>query len=322
MERVELTERLIESKLAELDSARALITCDLVGSPLEALDTPVGGPLMKLESFLPTRSFKVRGALLAAAAASGRFGLTTASTGNFGAALAYAGDRYGVPVHVFATADAGELKRRRIAEMHGVIHSCEDLDDAVEQAHRFIDAAPMRYVSPYNDWHLILGAATIGLELSEQVGGRRPIVYCPVGGGGLICGIAAGLKSRRPDAEIVAVTPERSISLYNAVHGTARPNFATSLADGLVGGLESDAVTVGLSRRYVDRWVIVSEAEILSAMRLLFFGAATVSEGAGATSLAGFIADYQRETSELSVVVVSGANVEPTEFHRLMMISS
>lgn len=290
--------------------AGSIVKAHLGQSPLEEISLHGGYALLKLELFMPTRSFKVRGALLTAWRNRTSAGLVTASTGNFGLALAFAGSEFGLKIHVFAPEHTCPVKLKKIERLGADIHLAESLDDATVGAQRFAAQRHLHFVSAYNSKDMILGAMTIVEEVSQQAS-NIPLseYYCPVGGGGLISGVGIAARATRR-VKCVAVYPETSTALYNAVHCAHLVNTDDSVAEALVGGIEAQSLTIELTGKLVDLWVPVTDPQIKRAMRTLLEEANIISEGAGATALAGL---EQRQDSwkihGMPVAIVSGGNI-------------
>ena len=146
-----------------------------------------------------------------------------------------------------------------------------------------------KFISPYNDWRIIAGQGTIGIELAEQI---RPLdyVFVAVGGGGLISGIALALKNHIPTIRIVGCSPERSNVMQTSVEvgQIIELPVQSTLSDGTAGGIETDSITLSLCTDLVDDWVSVTEEKIAEAMRFIAREHGIKIEGAAAVAVAGF----------------------------------
>ncbi len=219
---------------------------------------------LKLENFQVTGSFKVRGALhrvLEAAPEERAAGFVAASTGNHGLAVAHAAGVVDAPAIVYVPVNANEDKVARL-EAAGVEVRAHG-DDAVvaERAARaFGEESGRIYISPYNDPSVIAGQGTVGLELEEQVSGLDA-VFVALGGGGLLSGAAAILKSRRPGIEVVAASPAASAVMIESLHAGEILDLPSSetLSDGTAGGVEEGSITFPLCRELIDRRYTVDE---------------------------------------------------------------
>jgi threonine dehydratase len=271
---------------------------------------------VKVETFQPTGSFKVRGGLAAVAAAlavdPGRE-VVAASAGNHGLGLAYAAAKLGARVTVIVPrlASAAKVSALQQFDVRLVLHG-EGYSEAEAHALLLADSEGGHYVSPYNDPDVISGQGTIASELLEQVPSLGTVV-APVGGGGLASGISLALSGT--DIRVVGVESEASPSMSAAVAaGTIVPiTVEPTLADGLAGNLEAGAVTVDILLRNAVEILTVSEADIRSAMAYAAHKMGLVLEGAGAVGVAAVRAgliDPHGDGRE-TVVLLSGRNVAP-----------
>lgn len=302
--------------------ARRRIGPLLPATPLRAsawLSEAIGGPAwLKLESVQPTCSFKIRGAcnaLLRLVAkhpdAATRPPVVAASAGNHGRALAFAAEQLGLRAVIFTPATAPRTKRDAIRR-HGaeLYDETPSYDEAERAARAYARAHGGVYVSPYNDADVIAGAGTIGLEIAESVPEVRTVVV-PLGGGGLASGVGLALRAAAPAARLIGVEAAAStpftVSLARGAITTIDPE--PTLADGLAGNLEADAMTFPLVQQVVDEVVTVSESELRAAMRAMAAEEHLIVEGAAAVGVAALVA--RRGTiATPAVVLVTGANVD------------
>ena len=278
---------------------------------------------LKLEHLQHTGSFKVRGALnkvLACTPAQQARGLVAASTGNHGAALAFACRHVGARALVFVPEEASAGKvaavRRLGAEVR--VHG-SDCVEAEVFARRYAEEKGLVYVSPYNDWNVVAGQGTLGLELTRQLS-AFDAVFVALGGGGLISGVAGYLKAVRPDVRVIGCSPENSAVMIESVRTGRIVERASqpTLSDGTAGGLEPDAITFDLCRALVDDYVTVSEDAIAEHVRTYLGVHHQVVEGAAAVALAGFRAMQDRFAGKRVVVVLCGANISPATLRAVL----
>ena len=272
---------------------------------------------LKLESLQLSNSFKSRGAFNAVIARLERGSaaparLVTASAGNHGRALAAAAEIFRLPLVVFTPVDAPHSKVAAIRR-HGAELRAEgrDYDDAERLAKAFAAETGAEFISPYNDADVIAGAATIALEIAEDDGDINVIVV-PIGGGGLISGIAAAAKAIDPGIEIVGVEVEASCAFQTSVRaGHLVPIVpGPTLADGLGGNPDPDTITFGLIQQLVDRIVTVSEEDLASAIVGLVESEHLIAEGAGAAAVAALVGQRIDVAGRRVGVIVSGANID------------
>ena len=276
-----------------------------------AAEAPVA---LKLECVQRTGSFKIRGALNAlmrfGPAAAGVAHVVTASAGNHGRAIAVAAATLGMQATVFAPRDAPQTKLTAIRRLGAQLRLESSYDAAERAAQAFARTEGVRFVSPYNDADVIAGAGTIALELFEAESLPAAIVV-PVGGGGLISGVAIATKSIAPGVRIVGVEAAASCAMSTSL-GAGRITAIEpqpTLADGLAGNLEPGAMTFEIVRRKVDEIVTVSEEEIARAMRGLLAQEHLVVEGAGAAAVAAILAGRVRPAG-IAIALLTGANID------------
>ncbi|MHB1326951.1 MAG: threonine/serine dehydratase [Gemmatimonadales bacterium] len=269
---------------------------------------------LKLENLQHTGSFKLRGALnrmlLLDDAERGR-GIVTASTGNHGAACAYAGRMSGVSPTVFVPTGAAPSKVARIERLGGrVQYHGVDSGETEREARRQALARGQYFLSPYNDEEVMAGQGTIAAELLRQLPSIGAVVVA-VGGGGLIGGIATLLKRNRPDAIVVGSSPRNSAVMAASVEAGRMldlPSLPT-LSDGTAGGVEADTVTFDPCRRHVDRYDLVGEDEIRDAMRLVYEAEGLIVEGAAGVALASALRLAPDLAGREVAVIVCGGNI-------------
>jgi threonine dehydratase len=284
-------------------------------TPLVELDTPSqaqGGlraRMLKLETLQRTGSFKIRGAASAVTAGTAPVEIVAASTGNHGLAVAALARSLGVRCRVFVPATAAPAKLARLRES-GVELVEQDGDPlhAELAARAFAESSGALLVAPYNDAQVILGAATLGLELLEEVREPPDALFVAVGGGGLIGGIALTVRTRWPRCTIVGCLPEASPAMRDAVAAgrVVQSPVLPTLADATAGNIEEGSITVTICAALIDRFELISEAEIAAAMRAALLEHHLVVEGAAALALA---ASLRSSEFERHVVVLGGANV-------------
>ena len=190
--------------------------------------------------------------------------------------------------------------------------------DAELAARRAAADSGRTFISPYNDADVIAGQGTVGLELQRQLP-HAAAIFVAVGGGGLIGGIGAWWKAVSPATEIVGCWPENSPVLYECLRAgriVEVPEQPT-LSESTAGGLEPESVTLDLCRAVIDRPVLVSEAEILAAMRLVREKEHWIIEGAAAVAVAAFLKEAGRYRDRTAAIVLCGRNVSPEVLRRL-----
>ena len=308
---------------ADLEHARSIVLAELSPTPL--IPSPAAGPgvWLKLETFQPTGSFKVRGALAACAALPTGSHIVTASAGNHGLGMGWASGRLGIPTTIVVATTASPAKRDAIARMpvELILHGTSV--DAAEFFAMDLAADPARaatYVSPYNDPRVIAGQSTLLDEVVAQhpgdgSGRPRPLtVIAGVGGGGLVAGLALRARElstpERP-IRVVGIEAAESTALSAAVAAgdTIEIPIGDTIADGLSGNLEPGTITAGIIAANDVRLATAAESDIHAAVRWLARNHGLIAEGAGATPLAALLSGTLGELEGDVVVVISGRNI-------------
>jgi threonine dehydratase len=316
-----------EVNLETITAARARIADALYLSPCppsEPLSEATGSRIFcKLDYLQRTGSFKERGArnaLMLLPPDQQRRGVIAASAGNHAQGLAYHGGLLGIPVTVVMPKFAPLIKvsacRRLGANV--ILHG-ETFQEALNHTAELAEAQNLTFISAYNDPNVIAGQGTMGLEIAEQVPDLDAIVV-PIGGGGLIAGIALAVKSQRPEVKIYGVEPERAapfaaaLAAGHPVRVDTRPTVADGLAVAEVG-----ALSFALAAPLLERVVTVSEDELALAMLRIAEMEKGVVEGAGAAPLAALLAGKLPEVAGQTVVLpLCGGNVDPLIFCRIL----
>lgn len=269
---------------------------------------------LKCEHLQHTGSFKYRGAsnkLRLLDPAQRQRGVITASSGNHGQGLALAGQALGVPVSVYTTTQASSYKLEAMRALGAEVISL-DLDPlgAELEAGRQAQLQGKPYVSPYNDYQIIAGQGTVGMELFEQQP-ELDAVFVAVGGGGLISGIAAALHGLSAKTRIVGCWPANSPALHASLAAgrIIEVDEEETISDGTAGGVEPDSVTLGLCQRLLSQSVLVSEAQIKAAMRELAASERWIIEGAAGVAMAGMLALAEEYRGKKVAVVLCGRNI-------------
>lgn len=268
----------------------------------------------KCENLQVTGSFKVRGALskaLSLAPEALNKGVITASTGNHGAACAYALGKVGTPATIYVPETASPAKLANIRRHGGSIERHgTDSAQTEEFARRHAQTVGSVYLPPYNDPQVIGGQGTIAAELVRQLE-RIDAVFVSVGGGGLISGIAAHMKSVSPNTHIVGCSPANSQVMAESVRANRIVDIPSlpTLSDGTAGGVEPDSMTFPLVREGVDAFVSVTEAEIVQAMQRFIGTHSMLIEGAAGVAIAAYLKTQAQWQGKRVAIVLCGANI-------------
>jgi threonine dehydratase len=302
--------------LGALERAHELSSATVKRTPLltaGSLSNRLGGPiLLKAENLQRTGSFKLRGALNKLRALSSPSGVVAGSAGNHAQSLAYAARTFGVPCEVFMPADAAIGKLAAVRAFGATVHEeAESVEECVELARARAEETGYAFVHPFDDLDVIAGQAGVGLEIAAEV--RAPAtVVVPVGGGGLISGVAAALRQVDPEIRVIGVQAERCAPFSDSLRA-GEPlvaGSAATIADGIA-VKRPGKLTLALVDALVDEMVTVSEEQIAAAMALLLERSKLVVEGAVAASLAAVLAGAVECREEApTVVVLSGGNAD------------
>lgn len=279
---------------------------------------------LKEEHVQLTGSFKVRGALnklMSLNAEQRAKGVVVASTGNHGLAVAHGLKTLGVEglIYLPETTPANKVELLRSKGVPLKLYGIDPLETEL-QARRDAERQGKTYISPYNDPKIIGGQGTIGVELLEQLPDLDE-VYIAVGGGGLISGISGYLKETNPDIKIIGCLPENSPVMAECIKvgKIIDVPMSPTLSDATAGGLEADAITFGICQTYVVEWMVASEAEIQSAMKLIYDHHGWVVEGAAGVPLAALLKSDRSFNEDTKVaLVLCGGNVDQEKFKQLM----
>jgi threonine dehydratase len=274
---------------------------------------------LKPENQQPIGAFKLRGAynkIASLSAEDRRRGVITYSSGNHAQGVAYAARALGVKAVIVMPNNAPAIKRDATAALGAEIvivgpGSAERQLKAEELAaqHGYV------IVPPFNDEQIIAGQGTMGLEILEDLP-EVEAVFAPVGGGGMISGVAAAIKLSKPGIKVIGVEPDLAGDAQASLRAGKIVQFpATEVSRTIADGLRTQSIgSINFEhiRRYVDDIVTVSEDEIREAVRLLASNPATVAEPSGAVSVAGFLfRAEQLPKTMLNVAIISGGNIDP-----------
>jgi threonine dehydratase len=312
--------------LADVVAARERLRGSIYYSPCphsQMLSALTGQEVyLKLENLQMTGSFKERGALNRIATLTSEQtarGVVAASAGNHAQGVAYHATKRGIRALIVMPLATPLVKvtatRGFGAEV--VLHGA-NYDEACIEATRLCEAEGMTFIHPFDDSVVMAGQGTIGLELLEQVPQLEAVVV-PIGGGGLVGGIACAIKESRPDIRVVGVQtsrlPSMSVAMEQRHPVTLEPS--TTIADGIAVRRAGD-VTFPVVDKYVDEIVTVDEDEIASAILVLLEREKTLAEGAGATALAALLQGKTSLQGRHTAVLVSGGNIDVTLLSRII----
>ncbi len=269
---------------------------------------------MKLENLQLTGSFKLRGAfnkLLTMTDKERANGGVAASSGNHGAAVAYAMAKLGITGIIFVPEKTSSAKVDAIRRFGGEVRffGTDGLDTEIH-ARQYAADHGMTYLSPYNDIAVIAGQGSCGVEIARQLP-AIDVIYIAVGGGGLISGVGTFLRTINRKISIISCQPEASAVMTESVRAgqILEMSSGPTLSDGTAGGIEAGAITFDICRDIITDYVTVSESDIASAMRAFFDSHHSLIEGAAGVAMAGLLSHNRMFTGKNIVVLTCGANI-------------
>jgi threonine dehydratase len=306
---MQLTRRDFEAARERIAGVVRRTPCD--HSP--ALSERAGVPVwLKLEHHQHTGAFKLRGAANAVAQLENAAGVTTASTGNHGRALAHAAQRSGLRAVICMSRLVPENKLAAIRALGAearIIGASQD--EAHEEAMRLVEQDGLAMVPPFDDLRVIAGQGTLGLEMVEDLP-EVETVLIPLSGGGLLAGVAGAMKALRPGLRVVGISMERGAAMAASLEA-GRPvpvDELPTLADSLGGGVGLDnRHSFAMVRELTDEVVLLSEAEIAEGIRHCYWQERQIVEGAAAVGVAALVA-RKVETRGATLALLSGGNID------------
>lgn len=282
-----------------------------------------GRVFLKMENLQITGSFKLRGAtnkILSLDKEQKRRGVVTASSGNHGVAVASLLHKFGIKGMIYlpdyVTSSKIETLRSYGIEINFYGMDCLQTET---YARKEAEKNDFVYIPPYNDIKIIGGQATVGIELARQLDELDTIIV-PVGGGGLISGIAGYMKALNPKIEIVGCQPENSRVMFESVKAgkIVEMESKSTLSDGTAGGIEKNSITLDICRNYVDDFILISEDEIKEAIKLCLEKHALLIEGAAALSVAALIKEKERFKKKNVALIISGARISLSQLREIL----
>jgi len=277
---------------------------------------------LKLECFQITGSFKIRGAynkLLELPRERIRKGVVTASAGNHGQGVAHAARLLDIAAIIVVPEFTPFLKIRSIRNQGAkVIEKGDSYDEAAEHASELAKEKNMEYIHAFDDLDVIAGQGVIGLEICEDLS-DVDVVICPIGGGGLISGIATAMKHERPSVKIIGVQAANATAMKDSIEKgkiETLPEVET-IADGIAVRIPG-RLTLEIVRQFVDDIVVVDDQQIANAIVKVIEVEHVVTEGAGATPVAALLNNAVEITGKRVVCILSGGNIDVTMLDKII----
>ena len=311
--------------LAHIEAARRVIAGHVLPTPMlpaPKLSALTGAEVyVKYENLQVTNSFKERGArnkLAALTAAERAQGVIAMSAGNHAQAVAYHAAGLGIPATVVMP-ETTPFVKVAATRAYGaqVLLEGEGVSEAQARAETLARERGLVWVHPYDDPHVIAGQGTIALEMLEQVPDLQMLVV-PIGGGGLMSGIAIAAKAIKPAVEMIGVECALYPSMWNAVNGAGRPLGGATLAEGIA-VKNVGALTLPIIRALVGEIMLVDEESIERAVNAYLTLQKTMAEGAGAAGLAAMLSEPERFAGRKVGLVLCGGNIDPRILSSIMV---
>jgi threonine dehydratase len=315
----------LDVTLADIQRAQRTIAGHVLLTPMlpaPRLSALTGADVyVKYENLQVTNSFKERGArvkLTALPAAARARGIIAMSAGNHAQAVAYHASRLNIPATVVMPVTTPFVKIQATKDYGAnVVIDGETITEAQARAEMIAKEQNLIWVHPYDDVHVIAGQGTIAIEMLEAVSDLEMLVV-PIGGGGLISGMAIAAKAIFPEIEIIGVEAELYPSMWNSIHNAHRPLGGATLAEGIavknVGHL-----TLPIVRALVSDIMLVDEEHIERAVNAYLTLQKTMAEGAGAAGLAAMLAEPARFAGKKVGLVLCGGNIDPRMLATIMV---
>ena len=274
----------------------------------------------KLENFQKTGSFKVRGALNKILNIKSEEKVVAASSGNHGAAVSYALFQKNMTGIIYVPKNVKKSKVK-IIESYGskVVKFGDDCLDAENEAIRLSKKNNLTFVSPYNDYDIISGQGTIGVEILEQ-NSNIDTVFITVGGGGLISGISSYIKSINPDIKVIGCSPINSSIMINSIKEGKIVNTESkdTLSDGSAGGVEEGSITFNMCKELIDDFCLISEEEIVLQIKNALNIDKMRIEGSAAVAIASAIKMKSHIENKNVAIIICGGNIGSDTLNKIL----
>lgn len=309
---------LAESRIRPYTLTTPLMESRALGKMIEAK------VYLKLESEQHTGSFKARGSLnkiLSLSEEERKRGIITASTGNHAQGCARAMEISGANGTIYLPTNAApsKVKALRSYDAELQFYGSNSLETEL-YAKAEAKAQGRIWISPYDDPQIIGGQGTIGIELCQQLDQFDHVLIC-VGGGGLISGIGAYLKMKRPEVQIVGCLPEHSPEMALSLEKgevIQLEEFKETLSDGSAGGLEKESITFPIGQEVIDKCILVSEEAIAEGIKFAAHTHKKIIEGAAAVPIAALLKEKKSFKGGTVILIICGANIDTEKFKQLI----
>ena len=316
--------------LRDIENAAKLLKTRIKHTPLvrsEFLSEVANGSVyLKLENLQKTGAFKIRGAFTALSRLEqkgGSKGVITASSGNHGQAVGLAAAELGINATIVVPEHVSKSKLEKIKQFDVTVIKRGSYEEVEPLAKQLAHDRELTYVSPYNHPDIIAGQGTVALEVLEAKPETDAIIV-PVGGGGLISGIAIAAKGLKPEIQIIGVQAEASPMVYHCWKSNefVEVQEKETVASGLMGGIQEASITLSIMRNNVDDMILVEESTIVHALKILYEAERQRVEGAAAVGVAAILKNPTRFRGKNVVAVLTGGNIEESTFQQLIRDTS
>ena len=275
---------------------------------------------LKLENLQKTGSFKARGALNKILNINSTEKVVAASSGNHGAAVSYALSKKNMIGTIYVPKNVKKSKVKNIESFGSkVIKFGDDCLDAENEAIRLCKENNLTFVSPYNDYDIISGQGTIGVEILEQ-NSNIDTVFITVGGGGLISGISSYIKSINPDIKVIGCSPINSSIMINSIKEGKIVNTESkdTLSDGSAGGVEEGSITFNMCKELIDDFCLISEEEIVLQIKNALNIDKMRIEGSAAVAIASAIKMKSHIENKNVAIIICGGNIGSDTLNKIL----
>ena len=275
---------------------------------------------LKLENLQKTGSFKARGALNKILNINSTEKVVAASSGNHGAAVSYALSKKNMIGTIYVPKNVKKSKVKNIESFGSkVIKFGDDCLDAENEAIRLCKENNLTFVSPYNDYDIISGQGTIGVEILEQ-NSNIDTVFITVGGGGLISGISSYIKSINPDIKVIGCSPINSSIMINSIKEGKIVNTESkdTLSDGSAGGVEEGSITFNMCKELIDDFCLISEEEIALQIKNALNIDKMRIEGSAAVAIASAIKMKSHIENKNVAIIICGGNIGSDTLNKIL----
>ncbi len=282
-----------------------------------------GEVYLKLENQQITNSFKIRGAfnrLLTLTDDEIKKGIITASSGNHAQAIGVSSEKLNISAKIIVPINTPKIKLEKIRKFKvELVLFGDDYDETELKALELVKKEKRTYVSAYNDKWIIAGQGTIVPEIYEEIPQVDSIIV-PIGGGGLIAGIAIAMKDKDPKVKVIGIQTESCPTMFESINAGKIIDIEMfdSIADGVWGGIEKGSITFNIVRDFVDEILVVTEESIKIAVSILWKKEEILAEASGAFSIVPILNNPENYENKIVVCVVSGGNIDKELFDEII----